>query len=87
MKDRRYLQFQATLEKSLAGLTSVNGYDRLKSRLKGIADWDEYKAISAQIDITLWFEEKGLMKEIEPKLPHGKGYSDILLSFSLPTAS
>lgn len=82
MKDQRYLQFQATLEKSLAGLASVNGYDRLKSLLKGVADWDEYQETLAQIDITLWFKRKNLLKEIEPELPHREGYADILLSFS-----
>lgn len=82
MKDERYLQFQTTLEKIAAGLTLVNGYDRLISLIKGVASWDEYMEIRAQINTTQWFKEKGLIKEIEPKLPYREGYSDILLSFS-----
>ena len=82
MKDERYLQFQETLEKIAAGLTLVNGYDRLISIIEGVASWDEYMEIRAQINTTQWFKEKGLIKEIEPKLPHREGYSDILLSFS-----
>jgi len=82
MKDERYLQFQATLGKSLAGLASVKGYDRLKSRLHNVTDWDSYKEMSAQIDITLWFKEKSLLKEIEPELPQREGNADALLSFS-----
>ena len=81
MKDNRYLQFQATLENSSIGLTSVNGYDKLKSRIKGVAGWEEYMAISAQIDVTLWFEDRDLLKEIEPELPHREGCADILLTF------
>ena len=82
MKDERYLQFQTTLEKIAAGLTLVNGYDRLISLIKGVASWDEYMEIRAQINTTRWFKEKSLIKEIEPKLPHREGYSDMLLSFS-----
>jgi len=82
MKDERYLQFQTTLKKIAVGLASINGYDRLKSSIEDVADWDGFQAIKAQIDTTLWFKEKGLIKEIEPKLPLRKGYSDILLSFS-----
>jgi len=82
MKDERYLQFQTTLKKIAVGLASINGYDRLKSSIEDVADWDEFQAIKAQIDTTLWFKEKGLIKEIEPKLPLREGYSDILLSFS-----
>lgn len=82
MKYPRYLQFQENLVKNSAGLANVDGYDRLKSSIGDVADWDGFQAIWAQIDITLWFNNKGILKEIEPKLPLGKGYSDILLSFS-----
>lgn len=96
MKDERYLQFRETLEKIATGrmlvsrltlatdLTFVNGYDKLKSSIEDVADWDDYMDIRAQIHITQWFKEKGLIKEIEPKLPYPyrEGYSDILLSFS-----
>lgn len=75
-------QHLPTLEKRLAGLTSVTGYDRLGLLLKKASDWDQHNDVLAQIDITLWFKEKGLLKEIEPKLPHREGYADILLTFS-----
>jgi len=81
MKDERYLKFQATLREDSAELASVKGYDRLISTIKDVADWDGFQAILAQIDITLWFKEKGLVKEIEPKLPHRVGNADVLLSF------
>lgn len=82
MKDKRYLDFQATLEKMAAGLTLVDGYDRLIRTIKRVASWDEYMGIRAQIETAQWFKENGLIKEIEPKLPHREGYSDILLSTS-----
>lgn len=82
MKDPRYLQYQEVLRKSLACLASVNGYNKLKTRINCVADWDEYRAISAQIDATQWFKDKNLLKEIEPELPHRLGYADMLLSFS-----
>jgi len=82
MKDERYLQFQTTLKKIAVRLASINGYDRLESSIENVADWDGSQAIKAQINITLWFNDKGILKEIEPKLPLREGYSDILLSFS-----
>ena len=82
MKDERYLKFQATLEKESSDLASVKRYDRLISTIKGVASWDEYMEIRAQINITKWFKEKSLLKEIEPELPHRKGNTDALLSFS-----
>lgn len=75
-------QHLPTLEKRLAGLVSVKGYDRLGSRLRGASDWDQHNDILAQIDITLWFKRINLLKEIEPELPHRVGNADILLSFS-----
>ena len=36
----------------------------------------------AQINATIWFRQKGLIKEIEPALPHRTGSCDILLSFA-----
>jgi hypothetical protein len=71
-----------TLEKRLADLSSVTGYDRLCHLLRKASDWDDYQEVLAQLDITLWFKKKGLIKEIEPELPKRKGYSDILISFS-----
>jgi len=82
MKDQRYLEFQATLDEIASRLASISGYDRLKSTIEDVADWDGFQAIFAQINTTLWFKEKGLLKEIEPRLPHREGYADILLSFS-----
>lgn len=82
MKDERYLQFQTTLKEIAVRLASINGYDRLESSIENVADWDGFQAIKAQINITLWFNDKGILKEIEPKLPLREGYSDILLSFS-----
>lgn len=82
MKDKRYLQFQATLEKRSIGLSYVKGYDRLASSIKDVADWDGFQAILAQIDATQWFKDKNLLKEIEPPLPNREGYADILISFS-----
>jgi hypothetical protein len=82
MKDERYLEFQATLEKESAGLAAVKGYDRLISTIKDVASWDKYMEIRAQINITRWFKENSLLKEIEPGLPHRRGNTDALLSFS-----
>jgi len=75
-------QHLPTLEQRLAGLTSITGYDRLKPLLRGASDWDEYQEFLAQIDITLFFKHKNLLKEIEPELPHRVGNADVLLSFS-----
>jgi len=75
-------QHLPTLEQRLAGLTSITGYDRLKPLLRGASDWDEYQEFLAQIDITLFFKHKNLLKEIEPELPHRAGNADFLLSFS-----
>lgn len=75
-------QHLPTLEKRLAELTSVIGFDRLCPLLRGASDWDEYQEFLAQIDITLFFKHKTLLKEIEPELPHRVGNTDILLSFS-----
>ena len=75
-------QHLPTLEKRLAKLDHVNGYDRLKPILRGASNWDEYQEFLAQIDITLYFHNKSTLKEIEPELPHRAGNADILLSFS-----
>ena len=82
MKDPRYLEFRATLEKMSAGLASVKGYDKFKRFLRGTSDWDQFQEALAQIDITLWFKQTNLLKEIEPELPHRVGNADFLLSFS-----
>lgn len=82
MKDDRYLQFQATLKKHSIGLADVKGYCRLISLMGDVADWDGFIAVLAQIETTLWFKNKAILKEIEPPLPQGVGYADILLSFS-----
>ncbi len=75
-------QYLPTLEKMLAELSSVTGYDRLARLLRGASDWDEYNEFLAQIDITLWFKQKSLLKEIERGLPCSTGVGDILLAFS-----
>ena len=75
-------QHLPTLEKRLAQLASVNGYNRLKPLLRGAVDWDKYEEVLAQIDITLWFKDKDIIKGIEPELPHRKGYGDVVLYFS-----
>lgn len=75
-------QHLPNLESILAKLAPVNGYDKLKPLLRRASDMDSYDDTFAQIDITFWFKEKGLVKEIEPKLPNKDGYSDILPSFS-----
>lgn len=75
-------QHLPTLEKRLAELTSVTGYGRLCSRLRVTSDWDGYQEFLAQIDITLWFKDKGILKEIEPELANSMGKADILLTFS-----
>lgn len=82
MKDPRYLEFRATLEKMSAGLASVKGYDKFKCFLRGTSDWDQFQEALAQIGITLWFKDKGIVKEIEPELPHKDGNADFLISFS-----
>jgi len=70
------------LEDLLQQLSEVKGYDRLGARLKAACDWDGYQEIMAQINATIWFRQKGLIKEIEPALPHRTGSCDILLSFA-----
>ncbi len=70
------------LDNLLAELTSVLGYDRLGDRLKMACSWDEYQEFLAQMDITLWFKDKDMVKEIEPKLANAMGKADILLTFS-----
>jgi len=82
MKDPRYLEYRAYLKEISAGLASSNGYDKIESRIKSVTDWEEYRAISAQINVTLWFKNKNILKEIEPELPHRVGFADILLAFS-----
>lgn len=76
---RQHLPF---LESRLAELALVVGYDKLESLLRGASDWDKYQEALAQIDITLWFKQKSLLKEIEPGLPCSTGVGDILLTFS-----
>lgn len=75
-------QYLPTLEKMLAELSSVTGYDRLARLLRGAPDGEQYREALAQIDITLWFKQKSLLKEIEPELPYRVGNADMLLSFS-----
>lgn len=75
-------QHLPTLEKRLAKLVSVSGYDRLSPLLRWASDWDQYQEALAQIDVTLWFKRKSLLKEMEPELPRRVGNADILLSFS-----
>ena len=70
------------LEQRLARLETVSGYCRLKPLLRGASNWDEYQEFLTQIDITLWFQDKGIIRGIEPKLPQRIGNTDILLSFS-----
>lgn len=75
-------QHLPTLEKRLTELATVTGYDRFSTLLRGASDWDEYQEILAQIDVTLWFKHKGLLKEVEPELPHRMGNADVLISLS-----
>lgn len=82
MKDSRYLEFKANLEKCSLGLSSVNGFNKLKKQLNGVSNWEEFQAIRAQINVTCWFKDRNILKEIEPDLPHRKGSADILLVFS-----
>ena len=82
MKDQYCLQYQEILRKSAASLFSDNGYDKLITRINYVADWDEYQAFSTQINTTIWFKDKKILKEIEPELPHRAGFADILLAFS-----
>jgi hypothetical protein len=81
-------QHLPTLESRLSELARPSGqyngagYGRLAPLLRKASDWDQYQETLAQIDITLWFNEKGLLKEIEPELSFRNGKADILLSFS-----
>ncbi len=70
------------LEGELQLLSDVEGYDRLGERFKGACGWDQYQEVLAQITASTWFRQKGLIKEIEPALPHRTGSCDILLSFA-----
>ena len=78
----RTWQHLPTIERRLIELASVVGYDRLTPLLRGAIDLDEHQEVLSQIDITLWFKQKKLLKEIGPKLPHRLGNADALLSFS-----
>jgi hypothetical protein len=70
------------LESLLQQLIKVEGYDRLGSPLRKTKDWDQYQEVLAQINATVWFAQKGLLKEIEPGLPHRRGRCDAKLSFA-----
>jgi hypothetical protein len=83
----RTLKRLPTLENRLIKLASscnsnaTTGYHKLACRLQDACEWDQYQEFLTQIDITLWFKQKDLLKEIEPDLPHRKGSGDILLTF------
>lgn len=68
-----------TLEARLAKLESIDGYERLGSLLRGAGDWDQHQETLAQLDATLWFKEKGVLREIAPVLPTTTGNADALL--------
>jgi hypothetical protein len=70
------------LESLLQQLIKVEGYDRLRSPLRKANNWDQYQETLAQINATVWFAQKGLLKEIEPALPHRYGRCDAKLSFT-----
>lgn len=69
------------LESCLQLLSEVEGYDLLKARLKGVCGWDGYQEILAQINATVWFKQRDILEEIEPKLPQKRESCDCRLSF------
>ncbi|MFC1913215.1 hypothetical protein ACFLX7_03375 [Chloroflexota bacterium] len=70
------------LECGLRELSEVEGFERLGARLRGACAWDQYQEVLAQINATIWFRQKDLLKEIEPTLPHRTGSCDALLVFT-----
>lgn len=75
-------QHLPTLERRLAELAPIHGYERLGNILRGATNWDEYQEVLSQLDRTLWFKRNKLLAEIEPPLPHRLGSSDMVLCFS-----
>jgi hypothetical protein len=73
------LEHLPTLEKRLVKLSGISGYTRLGSTLKAATDWDQYQELLTQIDFTIWFDQIGLVKEIEPGIPNSPNVADILL--------
>jgi hypothetical protein len=69
------------LENILQRLSCYKGYERLGPRLRNACDWDAYQETLAQIEATVWFSQKSVLKEIEPALRHKTGSCDILLTF------
>ena len=80
MKDERYLEFQKKLTDEAISLTHKNGYERLASSIDAVTDWEGFQEIIAQIDATKWFDERNVLKEIEPSTPHRLGNADLLIS-------
>jgi hypothetical protein len=71
-----------TLERRLVQLAPLAGYYKLQALLQGASNWDAYQEALAQLDIILWFNQKKLVKEIEPILDYRVGKADILLSLN-----
>ncbi|MBN2075568.1 MAG: hypothetical protein JW762_08470 [Dehalococcoidales bacterium] len=80
MKDERYLEFQRKLTYRAISLTHKNGYERLASSIDAVTDWEGFQEIIAQIDATKWFDERNVLKKIEPSTPHRLGNADLLIS-------
>jgi hypothetical protein len=75
-------EFTQTLpyfEKTLSNLSHLAGYERLGRVIKSAVDWEGYNEVLTQVAVTLWFQQKGLAKEIEPMVMRGS--TDILISF------
>lgn len=66
----------------LARLSCVPGFDKLQKGLRS-ANWAQYYETLTQIDISIWFSQRHLLKEIEPELPHRRGNCDLLISLKL----
>jgi hypothetical protein len=72
-------KFLQSLDSQLAELSCVPGFDKLEKGLRRTS-WEEVDETLVQIDTTIWFSQRHLLKEIEPELPHRRGSCDLLIS-------
>lgn len=76
-----FKQHLPKLERRLKILEYSEGYAKLKGIIQNAVNWETYQNFLAQVDITLWFKNQGILIEIEPELPHDFriGYGDALI--------
>ena len=72
-------QYLDSLENQLARLENVPGFGELRKGLRS-SNWEQYYEARTQIDTSVWFSQRGMLKEIEPDLLHRTGSCDLLIS-------